>query len=599
MRTFLLWRARTPEVRIDPSAVGRELQRRFEPLFAPAPVRKQRSCGPVHLTWIELPVDGFHPPFLEEDGERWAFAPDYPINARRLLRSRGDRAAAAHPLLGLGAALERDPAAVMAELIPPASLIWSDGRSIRVATDGLGQSPLFEYQDDRIWALTNRVMALAALGLELRPVPEEWAARLTVGWFVGQDSGFANTRLVPGGVVIRPGEEGVERARFDPLSGWVHPPATERQACLEQARQSMLDHVSDAAELWRRPTLGLSGGWDSRAVASCLLKLGLPFEARVRGQETHFDVLISAQLARMAGFEHRVKTGGGVPPDTAEGLRQSVSQALLWQGGSFTLLKHKSFLARAGRDRLDGGVVNVMGQHAGIGKGDFAARIRAGDHPPERYEELLLDALMADAPPFLRADVAVQVRERLRTSYRKALDLDLTGRGPLHFFFLHEYTRRWGSATIASQTGLAVTPFLNPGFIRACYAYPEEELVRRPMHRFITGTNRPDWAAYPYTDQATEEDLLSGLIPPVEVPREEDDSGPRPRWRETRRHRRFHYKYYWKDVGKPLIKEALERGGFWTELFDPDQAREGWRDVKAGGDLLTVTYLLPEVLARG
>jgi hypothetical protein len=350
-------------------------------------------------------------------------------------------------------------------------------------------------------------------------------------------------------------------------------------------------------ELWERPTVGLSGGWDSRAVTSCLRVLGADFDLRVRGQETHFDVLISAQLARIAGLPLRIKTEGGVPPATVEGLRQSMAKALLWQTGNFTTLKHKGFLAREGRELLDGGVVNVMGQHAGIGKADFARRIQAGSAPPEQYEERLLDELMGDAPPILRDEHLEAVRGTLRDSYRAALDHGLTGRGPLHFFFLHEYTRRWGAATVASQTGLVVTPFLTPDFIRAAYALPEEELETKPLHRHITGLHAPDWAAYPYTDQATEEDLLTGRIPPVELPREDAEEPELPRWRQTARFRRFHYKYYWKDVGKPLVKQALADGGFWTEVFDPERARATWSDTKSGPDIVLLAWLLPQVLA--
>jgi hypothetical protein len=206
---------------------------------------------------------------------------------------------------------------------------------------------------------------------------------------------------------------------------------------------------------------------------------------------------------------------------------------------------------------------------------------------------------MSEAPPILRPDLRECVRELLRRSYRVALDYGLARRGPLHFFFLHEYTRRWGSATVAGQTGLVVTPFLTPAFIRACYAFPEDELPSKPMHRHITGLLAPEWAAFPYTDEATEDDLRSGRIPPVEIPREEEhgESAAEPRWRRTARHRKFHYKYYWKDVGLPLLTEAFEAGGFWTELFEPERARTEWNTFKSGADVIAIAHVLPRVLA--
>ena len=54
-------------------------------------------------------------------------------------------------------------------------------------------------------------------------------------------------------------------------------------------------------------------------------------------------------------------------------------------------------------------------------------------------------------------------------------------------------------------------------------------------------------------------------------------------------------KLYWQEVAKPLIDECLEREGFWTEIFDPDLAREHWISAP---DELAIMHLLPEVLQR-
>lgn len=602
MKIFLLWRAKAQDARADGQAVGRTLAGLYDPLFEPTPALAVRSSAAGHLAWLELPVKGFKVPFFEEAEGAWAFTPEYPLNARRLLRAHGVQPVEGRVLLQLGRELERAQDSYLKDLIPPAALIWSsaNGAELRVQNDGLGQAPLYEYEDGNVWALTNKICALRALGVTLKPVALEWAARFVTNWFPMHSGGYEGVTMLRGGTQLVLSKSGVTRTRFDPIGEWVNPPARSREDNLELGRHALLNHLTDAMELWEKPTVGLSGGWDSRCVASCLRVLGADFELRVRGQDTHFDVLISAQLARMAGLPHRIKSEGGIPPPTADGLRQSLSKALLWQAGNYTTLKHKNFLAKEGKDKLDGGVINVMGQHAGIGKADFAVRVRAADHAPETYEERLLDELMADAPVVLRDDLHGPVREVLRQSYRAANDYGLTSRGPLHFFFLNEYTRRWGSATVSGQTGFVVTPFLTPDFIRACYGYPEADLPRKPMHRYTTAMHCPEWATFPYTDQATEEDLRSGLIPPVEIPKDKDDDVPDaelPRWRVTGRFRKFHYKYYWKDVGKPLLKEAFDEGGFWTELFDAKRAEEVWVSEKGTGDIVTLAYLLPQVLS--
>jgi len=597
MRIFLLWRSPQGDAASSPGPVGAELQRLFAPLFPTRPpTLRLRSRGGVHLAWLELPVQGFRAPFHEDEGPRFALAPDYPLNARRLLRAQGALPADGRALLALGRELEARPQSHVRELIPPAALIWSaaDG-SVRVQNDGLGQAQLFEHDDGRCWALTNRVMALRALDLPLEPAADEWAARFVTNWFPLDRTGYANVRALAGGTQLRIDAHGVTRRRFDPLGEWVRPAPRTREDALELGRHGLLSHLSDAIELWERPTVGLSGGWDSRAVAACLRHLGADFELRVRGQETHFDVILSAELARVAGLPHRIKSEGGIPPGNVDGLRASIARALLWQGGYFATKKHKNFLARDGKDGLDGGVINVMGQHAGVGKADFVVKTDATRHA-DGHEERLLDAFFADAPDCLQAERAASARELIRASYRAAEDYGLDGLRPLLFFYLSEFTRRWGSATVASQTGLVVSPFLNPDVIRACCALPLEELPTKPLHRHVTGLLAPDWAAIPYADQVSEADFASGRLPRVERSTEPEEPADTPRWRSVRHHRKYHYKFYWKDVGQPLLEEAFQQGGFWTEVFEPDAARDGWARSGSTADAIAVAHLLPAVL---
>jgi len=597
MKIFLLWRApadAAPE--LAPAAVAAKLLAHFGPLAKTELTPLVRSVGPVHLVWLELPIAGFRAPLFEEDGPAWALAPDYPLNARRLLRAAGITPRDDAALLQLAAELEARPAPIVRELVPPSCLLWRSGNEVRVQNDGLGQAQLFELEKGGLWALTNRVMALRALGTELVPVPEEWAARFVTNWFPLDRSGYEDVRFLAGGTQLRIGRDGVRRTRHDPVGEWVKPAPRTRADALELGRHGLLNVLADAVELAEKPSVGLSGGWDSRCVASCLRMLGADFELRVRGQESHFDVILSTELARIAGLPHRIKSEGGIPPDHVDGLRLGIQNALRWQGGYFATKKHKNFLAKKGKDGLDGGVVNVMGQHAGVGKADFMKKIESWKHDPATFEERLLDALMADAPSFLRADRLETVRELLRASYRAAHAHGLEGHGPLLYYYLNEFTRRWGSATVAGQSGIVVAPFLCPDVIRACHALPPEELPSKPLHRHVTALHAPDWAVVPYADQVTEGDFASGRLPRVEAQKETEDELT-PRWRAVRHHRKYHYKYFWKDVGQPLLEEAFEQGGFWTEVFDADQAQRNWMNSGSGSDCLSIAHLLPGVLA--
>src|SRR5262245_17271723 len=99
MKTFLLWRSSASAGSEGEAArVGATLQRRLAPLFRDPPALQTRSLGSVHLAWLELPTQGFRASFFEEDALTgcWALAPDYPLNARRLLGCHGAQRADGH-----------------------------------------------------------------------------------------------------------------------------------------------------------------------------------------------------------------------------------------------------------------------------------------------------------------------------------------------------------------------------------------------------------------------------------------------------------------------------------------------------------------------
>src|SRR3989442_1342391 len=88
MRIILLWRD-LKGAKQDPLQVSSELQRILHPLFQQALESTVVQRPEVSLVFLQLPVKGWRPPFVEEDPETIAFATDYPIPAETVLRKRG------------------------------------------------------------------------------------------------------------------------------------------------------------------------------------------------------------------------------------------------------------------------------------------------------------------------------------------------------------------------------------------------------------------------------------------------------------------------------------------------------------------------------
>lgn len=567
MRTFLLWH-RIDERIATPSTAGvaQRLSALLDPLLAAPATERQIETAAASVVFVEQPVRGWRAPLFEAKGERWAIAVDYPLGTTNLL--------------GLARRLEEVPRELLETLAPPFAVIWggSAGSAVHVQNDGLGQAQLFEFNDGRLLVLTNRISALGALGIQPEPVPEEWAVRCALGWFPLRLSGYRNVRFVEPGTRLSFEQDGVHRQVFDVLSGWVSPDPLGEKDCLELARSSLMCSIEAAAPLWQRPSVGLSGGWDTRAVVATLRALGLEFSARVRGAPGRPDVVVASELARTAGIELRVRSRAGLPPDDAAACRRSISRALRWQAGYMVTAKHKTFLA--GRAALDGGVVNVMGQHGEIGRSYYARMIGAPQLPEREWEEGLLRALLAKMPPFIHTYLHERIVETIRAAYREADRYDLTGRRKLDFFYLHERTRRWASGSLSSQDGIVVAPFLNPDFIRAVFAFPNA-MTLNPFHRHIVARNAPDWAEIPYAEEIAKR-------------RSVQDRNPQD-WRQPRGNHHYDSALYWTTVGAPIIEQALAEPGWWTELFDPASARRKWQEAP---DELAIAYLLPEAMGQ-
>lgn len=602
MLVFLLWHERdVPTQRADSERVARRLQEVFAPLFEVPPPAHTRTLPQAALVWLELPVKGWKPAYIQEDGRTWVLAAEHPIDAGNALAVRGVAVKETELLPELCRELERDPRGLLRDLAPPFSLIWGTKGTdvVVVQNDGLGQAQLFEFEDGRLWALTNKVLALAALDVRLEMEPKDWAVRTTVGSFLSDRTGYKGVRYPRAGTRLELGASGVTRTIHDVLSDWVHPDPLGRREALELARVSVWDHLRAALAQSDRPFVGLSGGYDTRAIVAILRALGADFSPRVKGLPGHIDVLIASRLAKIARLELTRRPEVGLPPEDPGGCRRCLGLALLWQAGYMESGQHKEFFALT--DGMDGGFVNIMGQFGEIGRSLLAQRIAGTERDPGRYEERLLAFYLEKAPAFLRPELRDGVREALVEVYREVEGFGLEGIERLNFFSLLTRERRWGAGSINSQQGVVVTPFLSPGFVRAAYAYgPGKET--HPFHRHIVEVHAPEWVTVPYSrDVGWLESEWQRATLAARERRRETGSGEEhpagsaegPSWKLPRPGMNYDSGLYWKMVGGPVLEAAFARDGAWTDVFDPDALRAGWDTAP---DVAAIVLLMPDTL---
>lgn len=591
MNAFLLWR-RLPEQDPTPERVGERLQSIFAPLFEKPPDVRIRQSAAATLVFLDVPVRGWKPPLVQEDEETWVFAPDYPVNADAVAATAGLVQTEGRALPALCRKLEKDGGSLLGQLVPPFSLIWysKKAEAAYVQNDGLGRSQLFECEEGQRWALTNKPFALKALGHRLEPVGEQWAVRWTLGWFPLNLSGFKAVRFLEPSTRFCLSPEGLRRTRKDVLREWLGGDEISEKDCLELARTSLIRHIEDVLPQMRKPTVSLTGGWDSRAIASSLRAAGTEFSAVVRGQPWRPDVVIASQLAHLAGVPIRVKSPTKAPPVTADACRRCTCLALLRSAGGATVRSYKTFMAH--KDRLGISSATITGNTGEVGRGYYEKRTESVAAMTGDCDERLVEALMLRMPPFTRKHLRDRVREIIDQACRIGDHYGISGPARWSLFYLCERDRRFIGSHAGGRMGLVFAPFLNRNYLRACFSYPSEDQASFPFHRHIIQVNTPDWVEVPYA-----EELKKKLRRQAKARAEEGEQNALLRdvhgadWRRPEGRHDYSSLGYWQETGKPLIDECLARDGFWTEVFDPDLAREQWH---AAPDELAVTHLLPE-----
>ncbi len=587
MIQFLLWCVREGSQGPRPEDVARALGARFAPLFdAPRPVTLQ-SFGRVHVAFFELPVRGWRPSFRQEDDDTAALAIAYPLNGHSVPGAAG---AGADPptacLPRLARALQADPAGVLRDLVPPALLFWADKRSgdAYLVNDGLGHAQLFEAERGGLFALSNRIFAFPALGIPLEPVPEEWAFKVSVSWFPLDRTGFRAIRFAEPSTLYHWGPAGLRKTRLPVLEDWVLQAPRADRDCLEMARQALIDYIRATWPLHGEASGGLTGGFDSRAIFATYRHLGLNLKPRVKGPANNHDVVISRELARIAGLDLAVKDRAELPPGDPEAVRRSIRAALLWQAGNLDHHKQIAFLPEGGRMPMGG--VNVMGHDGFIGRGFFQHVLGIRGVPLADYEGRLAAWFRGLVPACLDDGRRAGVEDLIRATCRQPARFGVVDEKMLDFLYLFERTRRWSSGSQSSQTSLVLAPFLNPGYIRAVFSYRGEGLEDNVFHRHIIAAHAPDWAGVVYERELRREEKKRRAALAAA------GGGD---WRRSNNSGYFNRREFWRQVGAGLIAESMEAGRLWRTVYDPSRVPA---DGLALGDELTMLYELERLCAE-
>jgi hypothetical protein len=582
MLSFLLWTSQTGDTHEQLSAVARAFGDLFAP-FLPSDLHVHtRSFKDTCLVWFELPVQGWRPPYFQEDSQTAVWAADFPLNGHTVLQNHGTAADSIAFLPPLARAIQAHPKRILEQLVPPMLLLWEDKAAgeLHLLNDALGHAQLYRYSSNGKFALSNRLFAFKALCAPLTARADEWAANCSFGWFPLNRTGFKEVRFVDPATHYTWNAAGTpQQQSLNVLDSWIKPPAASRPECMEMARMALLNYITATWPLFSDASGGLTGGYDSRSIFATYRYLGLKLRARVKGPANNYDVILSKRLAAMAGMDLTVKPKAELPPIAAESIRASVHAALVWQAGNMDNEKMISFLPAG--SRLPVGSVNVMGRDGPIGRGFFARLIGADKLDPQLYQQHMVRWLTEKIPDFFLPEIKAGVQELIHRMVQQGVERGLSDAKQLDFLYLFERVRRWSSGSQHSQTSQVLAPFLNGQFIRAAFSYTDSDLQENVFHRYIIDQHAPDWIQVPFDKELKKLDK--------QARRRSRDREPPGSWTRSNNNTYYNRRLFWQQAGASLLEEGLAGGHFWRTIVDAAKIKE--QTFTAGDELMMLCEL--------
>jgi hypothetical protein len=447
-----------------------------------------------------------------------------------------------------------DPEALSRELNAPVALATLDSEAGRlvVANDAIGAARLYAFEAGGVTVWSSRPGALCLFtGTRPQVDPRGWRVLAAAGWFLADASPIDGVRRVGGGTVAEADDAGVRQRRTGAVGRLVASPARGgdlAEAAAEQAREQ----ARTAAALWPgRADVDLSGGRDSRLSAAAVVAAGTPARF-LTSDATPGEADVAAELVAAAPVEmdHRIrKTKPGSATPGTPLLERAAHLHLLHDG-----VRHPQKLrGKMTLPRPRPSSATFSGHGGEIAHGFFYKNSkelrrlrRRGDRLVKRVMRFFTKDHQAAVPAAYS-----EAEEVIRSTLDTGRELGLEGPVLLDWFYLVDrFAHRSGIATDSER----ISVFATPAFIRAAFALSPEERLDDSLHQDVIGRLVPQWRDVRFF-QAEQK-----------------------RMPKIRRERLWEV-----PADAEVIESILAAGGSWTEIYDANEARSAWRELRAGG----------------
>lgn len=503
MSLFLLWKNINKRHAVE--EVEEKLHSIFKPFYKGQNRPKTLHFSDFNLIFISPDERNYRVKFFEEDTKTIAIALYYPINLQELTTSP-------KPLIECGKILKHSPEIVLGRLMPMYALLIIDkeNNSFTLQTDALGASPLYQYKTDDQLIFTNKIFSLNALGITPKPILEEWAFKLCFKYMPNNATGFSNIRKFAPGEQIYCNAHSYISKKIDVLEKYFFPDTSyDLDNCLELANTSMNKAITNFATLSSEAIeMPLTGGFDTRVIASILMKHKIPSEFCIIDEDGGLDTLIAQELAHAVGKELHVTNSQDCIPDTDEDLLlESVQLSLLWRDCLEDIYQQK-YMGKQYAENKRTSAVLLSGKSGEIGRFRLA-KISPftefhSDGARSQFKQKLQNIYLSRnnfqiLKEYIHPHIIDYIQSTSCDLATQSLPYGQTSHQMTHYHYVMNDERNFRIGTFARSFSIKGSPFLHPGFISASYALGKYDVKDFNMiHRHITKESCPPWKNISY-----------------------------------------------------------------------------------------------------
>jgi len=295
-----------------------------------------------------------------------------------------------------------------------AAAVWDPrDNGVVLLTDNYARRPLWIGTLGQAVLVAGELKALLAMGVQPRLDLETWAQFFAYEGSLPEQSPLEGLTLLAGGTTLRITPAGREERRR-----WRYRIAPDSAGDAEVWADE-LETLLDAAVARRLGGVGLalSGGYDSRCVASLARVRGLNITALTYGARSSRDLQLGAETAAALGIAHRT-----VPLEPGYIARGAAETVWLSEGAVRAFHCHHLALRGLRADGADAVFICYGGDHVlrtiggALRTGGEAV---VGDNLHTWRAQVISDELLEDV---FTPDFAAQIRGLARTSMRRGLD---------------------------------------------------------------------------------------------------------------------------------------------------------------------------------